>query len=121
MSDQTEIVIASGARTPIGAFNGSFSAMPAHTLGAAAITAILATVAHSRGGRNKPDAAARRSDPASLYRWHALAAQRHAPAHQGAVASGWRAPLAAASMATAVSGRDAGIGAVGGGGGWRRG
>lgn len=41
MSDQTEIVIASGARTPIGAFNGSFSAMPAHTLGAAAITAAL--------------------------------------------------------------------------------
>ena len=41
MSNQTEIVIASGARTPIGAFNGSFSAMPAHTLGAAAITAAL--------------------------------------------------------------------------------
>ena len=41
MSDQTEIVIASGARTPIGAFNGSFSAIPAHTLGAAAITAAL--------------------------------------------------------------------------------
>ncbi|MBN07001.1 MAG: acetyl-CoA C-acyltransferase [Rhodospirillaceae bacterium] len=41
MSDQTEIVIASGARTPIGAFNGGFSAMPAHTLGAAAITAAL--------------------------------------------------------------------------------
>ena len=41
MSDQTEIVIASGARTPIGAFNGSFSAMPAHTLGATAITAAL--------------------------------------------------------------------------------
>ena len=41
MSDQTEIVIASGARTPIGAFNGSFSDMPAHTLGAAAITAAL--------------------------------------------------------------------------------
>ena len=41
MSDQIEIVIASGARTPIGAFNGSFSAMPAHTLGAAAITAAL--------------------------------------------------------------------------------
>ena len=41
MSDQTEIIIASGARTPIGAFNGSFSAIPAHTLGAAAITAAL--------------------------------------------------------------------------------
>ena len=41
MNDQTEIVIASGARTPIGAFNGSFSAIPAHTLGAAAITAAL--------------------------------------------------------------------------------
>ena len=41
MSDQTEIVIASGARTPIGAFNGSFSAIPAHILGAAAITASL--------------------------------------------------------------------------------
>ena len=39
MSDQTEIVIASGARTH-SAFNGSFST-PAHTLGAAAITAAL--------------------------------------------------------------------------------
>ena len=41
MSDQTEIVIASGARTPIGAFSGSFATLPAHALGAAAITAAL--------------------------------------------------------------------------------
>ena len=49
MSDQTEIVIASGARTPIGAFNGSFSAIPAHTLGAAAITAALSRANVSAG------------------------------------------------------------------------
>ena len=41
MSDQIEIVIASGARTPIGAFSGGFATLPAHTLGAAAITAAL--------------------------------------------------------------------------------
>ena len=41
MSDQTEIVIASGARTPIGAFNSGFATVPAHSLGAAAITAAL--------------------------------------------------------------------------------
>ena len=41
MKDQTEVVIASGARTPIGAFNGSFAALPAHALGATAITEVL--------------------------------------------------------------------------------
>ena len=40
MSDQTEIVIASGARTPIGAFSGSFATLPAHALGAAAIKGV---------------------------------------------------------------------------------
>ena len=37
----TDIVIVSAARTPVGAFNGSFAAVPAHTLGATAITAAL--------------------------------------------------------------------------------
>jgi acetyl-CoA C-acetyltransferase len=37
----TDIVIVSAARTPVGSFNGSFAAVPAHTLGAAAITAAL--------------------------------------------------------------------------------
>ncbi len=37
----TEIVIAGAARTPVGAFNGAFASLPAHTLGAAAITAAL--------------------------------------------------------------------------------
>jgi len=37
----TEIVIASAARTPVGAFNGSFAAMPAHELGRTAIQAAL--------------------------------------------------------------------------------
>ncbi|MGU3576943.1 acetyl-CoA C-acetyltransferase [Brucellaceae bacterium C25G] len=39
------IVIASAARTPVGSFNGSFSNVPAHELGAAAIAAAL-----QRGG-----------------------------------------------------------------------
>lgn len=38
----TDIVIASAARTPVGAFNGAFASVPAHTLGAAAIQAALA-------------------------------------------------------------------------------
>ena len=38
---QETIVIASGARTPVGSFNGSFAAMPAHELGKIAIAAAL--------------------------------------------------------------------------------
>src|SRR5215469_1481092 len=37
----TEIVIASGARTPVGAFNGGLSGLPAHTLGEVAIIEAL--------------------------------------------------------------------------------
>ncbi|MDI1283685.1 MAG: acetyl-CoA C-acetyltransferase [Reyranella sp.] len=37
----TDIVIASAARTPIGSFNGAFSAVPAHDLGKAAIQGAL--------------------------------------------------------------------------------
>lgn len=36
-----DIVIVSAARTPVGAFNGAFGAMPAHDLGAVAIKAAL--------------------------------------------------------------------------------
>jgi acetyl-CoA C-acetyltransferase len=41
MSDATEVVIASAARTPVGAFNGSLSSLPASELGRAAISAAL--------------------------------------------------------------------------------
>jgi len=37
----TEIVIAAAARTPVGAFNGAFASLPAHALGAVAITEAL--------------------------------------------------------------------------------
>ncbi|MFC3124018.1 acetyl-CoA C-acetyltransferase [Pseudoroseomonas globiformis] len=37
----SDIVIASAARTPVGAFNGVFTALPAHALGRAAIEAAL--------------------------------------------------------------------------------
>ncbi len=37
----TGIVIASAARTPVGAFNGAFASVPAHELGRTAITAAL--------------------------------------------------------------------------------
>ncbi|WP_313057922.1 acetyl-CoA C-acetyltransferase [Agrobacterium cavarae] len=37
----SSIVIASGARTPVGSFNGSFANTPAHELGASVITAVL--------------------------------------------------------------------------------
>jgi acetyl-CoA C-acetyltransferase len=37
----TDIVIVSAARTPVGSFNGSFAAVPAHELGQTAITAAL--------------------------------------------------------------------------------
>ena len=41
MGSQTNIVIASATRTPIGAFNGNFSSLAAHELGSIAITAAL--------------------------------------------------------------------------------
>ncbi len=41
MSDETTIVIASAARTPVGSFNGSLASVPAHELGKAAIKAAL--------------------------------------------------------------------------------
>src|ERR1700680_717281 len=37
----TDVVIASGARTPVGSFNGGFANVPAHDLGAAAIRCAL--------------------------------------------------------------------------------
>jgi acetyl-CoA C-acetyltransferase len=33
MSQDTDIVIVSAARTPVGAFNGAFANLPAHDLG----------------------------------------------------------------------------------------
>lgn len=36
-----DVVIVSAARTPVGSFNGAFGSVPAHVLGAAAITAAL--------------------------------------------------------------------------------
>jgi len=41
MSDETTIVIASAARTPVGSFNGSLGSVPAHELGKVAIKAAL--------------------------------------------------------------------------------
>ena len=38
----TDVVIAAAARTPVGAFNGSLSSVPAHTLGQVAVNAALA-------------------------------------------------------------------------------
>jgi acetyl-CoA C-acetyltransferase len=41
----TEIVIAGAARTPVGAFNGAFAAVPAHKLGQAAIVEAMSRAA----------------------------------------------------------------------------
>ena len=41
MSDQTKVVIASAARTPVGSFNGALSTLPAHELGRIAIGGAL--------------------------------------------------------------------------------
>ncbi|MGQ0674405.1 MAG: acetyl-CoA C-acetyltransferase [Hyphomicrobium sp.] len=41
MSEDTTIVIASAARTPVGSFNGSLASLPAHELGKVAIKAAL--------------------------------------------------------------------------------
>ena len=39
--DQSTIVIAGAARTPVGAFNGALASLPAHELGKVAIKAAL--------------------------------------------------------------------------------
>jgi acetyl-CoA C-acetyltransferase len=49
MSDDTTIVIASAARTPVGSFNGSLGAVPAHELGKTAIQAALARAGVAAG------------------------------------------------------------------------
>ena len=41
MSNVSDVVIASAARTPVGSFNGAFATLPAHELGAVAIKAAL--------------------------------------------------------------------------------
>ena len=41
MPASNAIVVASAARTPVGSFNGAFANVPAHELGAAAITEAL--------------------------------------------------------------------------------
>jgi len=41
MANSDAIVVASAARTPVGSFNGSFAATPAHELGAAVIKEVL--------------------------------------------------------------------------------
>ena len=50
MSEDTDIVIASGSRTPIGAFNGGFADLPSHSLGSTVITETL-----NRAGVNSND------------------------------------------------------------------
>jgi acetyl-CoA C-acetyltransferase len=72
-----DIVIAAAARTPVGSFNGAFGAVPAHTLGAAAITAAL--------GRAKVEAA----EVSEVILGQVLAAgQGMNPARQAARAAG---------------------------------
>jgi acetyl-CoA C-acetyltransferase len=41
MSNQEAIIIAAGARTPVGSFNGALSGVPAHELGRTAITEVM--------------------------------------------------------------------------------
>ena len=48
-----DIVIVSAARTPVGAFNGAFAALPAHELGKVAIEE-AAQARRRRGRRRSP-------------------------------------------------------------------
>lgn len=52
-SDETTIVIASAARTPVGSFNGSLASLPAHELGKIAISAALARAGVEPGEVNE--------------------------------------------------------------------
>ncbi len=46
----SEVMIAGGARTPVGSFNGALGGVPAHHLGAVAIKEALARRRHSTSG-----------------------------------------------------------------------
>ena len=72
-----EVVIVSGARTPVGSFSGAFASVPAHTLGAVAVRAALAR-AKVEGG-----------DVSEVILGQVLtAAQGQNPARQASIAAG---------------------------------
>ncbi len=73
----TDIVIASAARTAVGSFSGAFAAVPAHELGAAAITAAL-----ERAGVAKEDVSE------TILGQVLTAAQGQNPARQAHIAAG---------------------------------
>ena len=77
MSDDTTIVIASAARTPVGTFGGSLAPLKAHELGAAAIKAALERASVSPG------------DVSEVILGQVLTAgQGQGPARQASVAAG---------------------------------
>ena len=114
----TDIVIASAARTPVGAFNGGLASLPAHKLGEVAIAEALrraagraeGRVARSSWARSLPPVKARtrpgrpRSAPGipfevdRLWRQPAL---RLGAAHRGARLSGDPQPAIARSSSPA--------------------
>ncbi len=72
-----EIVIAAAARTPVGSFNGAFATLPAHVLGAAAITEAMKRAKVEPG------------DVSEVIMGQILtAAQGQNPARQAAIAAG---------------------------------
>lgn len=73
----TNVVIVSAARTPVGAFNGSFANTPAHALGAAAIEAVIA-----RAGVEKAEISE------TILGQVLTAGQGQNPARQAAIAAG---------------------------------
>ncbi|EKF18968.1 acetyl-CoA C-acetyltransferase [Nitratireductor pacificus] len=77
MSSAEAIVIASAARTPVGSFNGSFAAVPAHELGAAVI----------RGALERAGVAAEEVDEVILGQV-LTAGQGQNPARQASIAAG---------------------------------
>ncbi len=77
MSQDTDIVIASAARTPVGSFGGSLSSLPAHELGKVAIKAALERAGVAPG------------DVSEVILGQVLtAAQGQGPARQAAVGAG---------------------------------
>ena len=75
--DDTTIVIASAARTPVGSFNGSLASLPAHKLGEVAIRAALARANVAPG------------DVSEVILGQVLtAAQGQGPARQASIAAG---------------------------------
>ena len=102
--DQATIVIASAARTPVGAFNGTLASLPAHELGKVAIKAALERARVEAGRRVRGHSG---PDPGGRCRTEPGAAGLHRRRHSGRRAGVGHEPAVRLGPARGRAGRPA--------------